>query len=97
MVKGTPLQYTETYSYTMESEVDKLKSKEVFIDNKKINDNEYEIINNRYIKLHFEKTFNNEKRIIKVIQVIPHEFQFYSYYDLNLTHNNVLTEYTLVS
>ena len=35
LVKGTPLQYTETYSYTMEIEVDKLKSKEVYIDNKK--------------------------------------------------------------
>ena len=61
----------------------------------KINDNEYEIIDNRYIKLHFEKTFNNEKRKIKVIQVIPHEFQFYSYYDLNLNHNNVLTKYII--
>ena len=85
LVKGAPLEYTDNYSYTMEIEVDKLKSKEIYIDNKKINDNEYEIIDNRYIKLHFEKTFNNEKRKIKVIQVIPHEFQFYSYYDLNLT------------
>ena len=95
LVKGSPLEYIDTYSYTMEIEVDKLKSKEIYIDNKKINDNEYEIIDNRYIKLHFEKTFNNEKRKIKVIQVIPHEFQFYSYYDLNLNHNNVLTKYII--
>ncbi len=95
LVKGAPLEYTDTYSYTMEVEIDKLKSKEIYIDNKKINVNEYEIIDNRYIKLHFEKTFNNEKRKIKVIQVIPHEFQFYSYYDLNLTRNNVLTKYII--
>jgi len=96
-VKAEPLQYADSYHYLMDYEVNKLKSKEIYIDNNKVDDTNFEIKNNYYIKIPFEKIFNDETRKIKVIQEFPNEFSNYSTYQIYLKEPGVLTRFLIKS
>jgi len=94
-VKAEPLQYADSYAYLMDYEVNKLKSKEIFIDNNKVDDANFEIKNDYYIKIPFEQIFNDDKRKIKVIYEFPKEFSNYSSYEIYLKDKGVLTRFLI--
>ena len=94
-VKAEPLQYADSYNYLMDYEVIKLKSKEIYIDGSKVDDTNFEIRSNYYIKIPFEKIFNEQTRKIKVIQEIPNEFLNYSFYEIILREPGVLTRFLI--
>ena len=94
-VKAEPLQYADSYNYLMDYEVNKLKSKEIYVDNNKVDDSNFEIKNNYYIKIPFEKVFNDETRKIKVIQEFPNEFSNYASYEIRLRGPGVITRFLI--
>ena len=94
-VKAEPLQYADSYNYLMDYEVNKLKSKEIYVDNNKVDDSNFEIKNNHYIKIPFEKVFNDETRKIKVIQEFPNEFSNYASYEIRLRGPGVITRFLI--
>ena len=97
LMKCEPLQYYDSYYYLINYEVDKLKSKEIYLENKKLEDNEYIIEDKYYVKINFEKAFNDETRKIKVIYEIPNEFFYYSSYGLGLNKKDVLMKYEIIA
>ena len=95
LIKCEPLQYYYSTYYYTECEIDKLKSKQIYIDNKKLEDKEYEINDKYSVKIHFKNTYNDETRKIKIIQEIPNNLLNYSYYDLSFNKIDTLLKYEI--
>ena len=94
--EGESLQYSDSYTYLMDYEVNKLKSKEIYIDGDKIDDTNFEIKKNKYcIIIPSKKIINNDRRKIKIIQEFKNEFSNYSYYDIYLRKEGVLTNFLI--
>ena len=94
--KGESLQYSNSYTYLMDYEVNKLKSKEIYIDDDKIDDTNFEIKKNEYcIIIPGKKIINNDRRKIKIIQEFKNDFSNYSYYDIYLKKEGVLTSFLI--
>ena len=92
-----PLLYYDTYSYLMDYEINKLKSKEIYVDGTKIDDTNFEIKNDYYIKIQIGKIFNEQIKKIKIIQEFQNEVYNYSSYDLYLREPGVLTKFLIKS
>ena len=92
-----PLLYYDTYSYLMDYEINKLKSKEIYVDGTKVDDTNFEIKNDYYIKIQIGKIFNEQIKKIKVIQEFQNEVYNYSSYDLYLREPGVLTKFLIKS
>ena len=95
LIKCEPLKYYDSFYYFIDYEIDKLKSKEIYVDNKKLEDTRYEIEDKYNLKINYENTFNDETRKIKVILEIPNELLYYSSYDLILNKKDVLLKYEI--
>ena len=95
LIKCEPLRYYNSYYYIINYEIDKLKSKEIYIDNKKIEEDKYKIKDKYYLIFNFENTFNDETRILKVIYEIQNEFLYYSSYQLYMNEKDVLMKYEI--
>ena len=86
--------YFDSFWFLMDCEVNKLKSKEIYIDDVKVDDSNFEIdVNN--INIQYEKLFNGQFRKIKVIQEIQKEFTNYSFQNLILNKEDVLAKFLI--
>ena len=97
LIKCEPLKYYDSYYYFINYDIEKLISKEIYVDDKKLEDNEYEIEDKNNLKIKYVNTFNDETRKIKVILEIPNEFLHYSTYEINLNKKDVLTKYIITA
>ena len=95
LIKCEPLKYYDSFYYNTNYEIDKLKSKEIYVDNKKLEDNGYEIEDKYNFKINYENTFNDETRKIRVILEIPNQFSYYSSYELSFNKKDVLLKYEI--
>ena len=95
LIKCEPLRYYNSYYYIINYEIDKLKSKGIYIDNKKIEEDKYKIKDKYYLIFNFENTFNDETRKLKVIYEIQNEFLYYSSYQLYMNEKDVLMKYEI--
>jgi hypothetical protein len=94
--KGESLQKSYSYTYLMDYEVNKFKSKEIFIDGNKVDDTNFEIKKNEYcITIPNKEIINNDRRKIKIIQEFKNEFSYYSLYDIYLRKEGVLTSFLI--
>ena len=81
-----PNDYSDSFRFLMDYEVNKLKSKKIFIDDKEVkevDDSNFEI-NGQNIKIKYEKLYNGQIRKVKVIQEIEKKLTNYSYHKLIL-------------
>ena len=76
-----PNSYFHNYSFYLDPDSDNLISKEIYIDDIKVDDSQYEL-QGSYITLKFEKTFNNQTRKVKIIEKINNQFNDYNTYPL---------------
>ena len=90
-IKAEPLQYSDSYFFLIDYEVDKLKSRETYIEDNKVDDSKFEISNNKYKKIEFERIYNGQTKKIKVIYEFSNEFSNYSYYSFILREIDVLS------
>ena len=94
--KGESLQNSYSYTYLMDYEVNKLKSKEIYIDGNKVDDTNFEIKKDEYcIIIPNKEMINNNRRKIKIIQEFKNEFSNYSLYDIYLRKEGVLTSFLI--
>ena len=73
--------YSDSFWFLMDCEVNKLKSKEIYIDDIKVDDSIFKT-NENNIKIQFEKLYNGQFRKIKIKQEIEKEFPNYSFQKL---------------
>ena len=76
-----PNSYFHNYSFYLDPDSDNLISKEIYIDDIKADNSQYEL-QGCYITLKFEKTFNNQTRKVKIIEKINNQFNDYNTYPL---------------
>jgi len=92
-----PLLYYDTYTYLLDDKINKLKSKEIYVDGTKVDDTNFEIKNDYNIKIMIGKIYNEQIKKIKVIQEFQNEVSNYSSYDLYLRDPGVLTRFLIKS
>ena len=95
LIKTEPLSYYDSVYYLLDYEIDKIKSKEIYVDNKKLNENEYSISDKYNLEINYPNTYNDETRKIKVILEISNELLNYSNYDLSFNKTDVLLKYEI--
>ena len=95
LIKTEPLTYYDSCYYFLDYEIDKIKSKEIYVDNKKLDDKGYEISDKYNLKINFENTFNGQTRKIKVNLEISNDFFYYSNYGLNFNKIDTLLKYEI--
>ena len=89
-----PNSYYDNYWFPFDYEVNKLKSKEIYVDDVKINDYNCEMKNN-VIKINFEKTSNGQTRKIKAIQEIEKQLVNYKLEQLSIVGKDMYTQYLI--
>ena len=89
-----PNSYYDNYWFPFDYEVNKLKSKEIYVDDVKINDYNCEMKNN-VIKINFEKTSNGQTRKIKAIQEIEKQLVNYKIEQLSIVGKDMYTQYLI--
>ena len=89
-----PNDYSNSFWFLMDCEVNKLKSKEIYIDDIKVDDSTFEI-DEYNIKIKYEKLFNGQIRKVKVIQEIDKKLTNYSYHKLILNKKDVLVKFLI--
>ena len=89
-----PLSYYNNYWFLMDFRVNELKSKEIYVDDIKVDDSCFEI-KDFSINIKFENLFNGQFRKIKVIQVMEKEFLDYNFQILILNEQDVLVQFLI--
>ena len=82
-----PSTYSDYYWFVMDCEVNKLETKEIYIDDKKVDDSNFKIKDDYYIKIEYEKIYSGQIRKIKVIQKIEKSFIHYCSHTLILNRD----------
>ena len=95
LIKTEPLSYYDSFYYLLNYEIDKIKLKEIYVDDKKLDDKEYAISDKYNLFIKYPNTYNDETRKIKVILEISNELYNYSNYDLKFDKTNVLLKYEI--
>ena len=95
LIKTGPLSCYDSFYYLLDYEIDKIKSKEIYVDNKKLDDKEYVFIDKYNLEIKYPNTYNDQTRKIKVILEISNELYNYSNYDLKFDKTNVLLKYEI--
>ena len=95
LIKTEPLSYYDSFYYLLDYETDKIKSKEIYVDDKKLDDKEYSMSDKYNLLIKYPNTYNDETRKIKVILEISNELYNYSNYDLKFDKTNVLLKYEI--
>ena len=95
LIKTEPLTYYDRFNYLLDYKIDKVKSKEIYVDNKKLEDKEYVMIDKYNLQINYQNTYNDETRKIKVILEVSNELCNYSNYDLNFNKPDVLLKYEI--
>ena len=67
-----PNNYNDTFWYLINEQLNKIKSREIYIDGKKVDDSNFEI-DGKNIQFQFEPLFNEQTRNIKIIYEYPYE------------------------
>ena len=89
-----PLCFYDNYFFLLDCKANELKSKEIYVDDNKVDDSNFEI-KDYSIGIKFEKLLNGQSRKIKVIQEIEKEFQDYSFQNLILNEKDVLVQFLI--
>ena len=84
-----PTTYSDNFWILMDGMVKDLKSKEILIDDKKVDDSNFEI-NNYNIKIKYDKIFNNQTRKINIIQEIEKPLLNYDFHKLILKYSSLV-------
>ena len=84
-----PTTYSDNFWILMDGIVKDLKSKEISIDDKKVDDSNFEI-NNYNIKIKYDKIFNNQTRKINIIQEIEKPLLNYDFHKLILKYSSLV-------
>ena len=84
-----PTTYSDNFWILMDGIVKDLKSKEISIDDKKVDDSNFEI-NNYNIKINYDKIFNNQTRKINIIQKIEKPLLNYDFHKLILKYSSLV-------
>ena len=84
-----PTTYSDNFWILMDGIVKDLKSKEISIDDKKVDDSNFEI-NNYNIKINYDKIFNNQTRKINIIQEIEKPLLNYDFHKLILKYSSLV-------
>ena len=71
-----PNSFYNTFWLLLDKKVNELKSKEIYVDDEKVDDSKFEIDGNN-IKIEYKNIFNGESRKIKVIQEIENNLNDY--------------------
>ena len=91
---NNPQSFYDNYSFLLDCKANNLKSKEIYVDDKKLDDSNFEI-NDSSIKIKFEKIFNGQSRKIKLIQIIEKEFNDYTFHYLVLNEKDVFVQFLI--
>ena len=89
-----PLCFYNNYFFLLDCKANELKSKEIYVDDNKVDDSNFEI-KDYSIGIKFEKLLNGQSRKIKVIQEIEKEFQDYSFQNIILNEKDVLVQFLI--
>ena len=84
-----PTTYSDNFWILMDGMVKDLKSKEILIGDKKVDDSNFEI-NNYNIKIKYDKIFNNQTRKINIIQKIEKPLLNYDFHKLILKYSSLV-------
>ena len=95
LIKTEPLSYYDSLYYLLDYEIDKIKSKEIYVDDKKLNDKEYSISDKYNLEIKYPKTYNDKTRKIKVNLEISNDLLNYSNYDLSFNKTDILLKYEI--
>ena len=90
----SPNSYFNNYWMFLDAEINEIISKEIYIDDMKVDDSRFEV-NNNSIKLEFGNTSNQETRKIRMIQKIRNQFEFYGSKPLLLNRQGVAARYLI--
>ena len=82
------------YWMFLDDNINNIISREIFIDDIKVNDSQFEV-NGYSIKLEFEKTYNNQTRKVKIIEKMKNQFDFYNHHQLILNEQGIATRYLI--
>ena len=67
-----PNNYNDTFWYLINEQLNKIKSRQIYIDGKKVDDSNFET-DGKNIQFQFEPLFNEQTRNIKIIYEYPYE------------------------
>ena len=86
--------YYNNFWIRLDGNVNDIKSKEIYIDDIKIDDSNCEV-NNSSIKLEFEKTYNQQERKIRIIQKIEKKLENFCSQKLILGKEGILAKFLI--
>ena len=86
--------YFNNYWIFLEADANNMISREIYIDDIKVNDSQFEVKDNN-IKLEFEKTSNNQTRKVKIIEKIRNQFDYYNANELILNQQGIAARYLI--
>lgn len=89
-----PRTYSDCYWFLLDDNVKDLKSKQIFVDDEKVDDSRFEI-DGKNIKIEYKDIFNGEIRKIKIIQEIEKNLINYQFQKLLLNEINMPVQFLI--
>ena len=89
-----PRTYSDCYWFLLDDNVNDLKSKQIFVDDEKVDDSKFEI-DGKNIKIEYKDIFNGEIRKIKIIQEIEKNLINYQFQKLLLNEINMPVQFLI--
>ena len=90
----SPNSHFNNFWIFLDANINDIISKEIYIDDIKVNDTQFETKNSS-IKLEFENTFNNQTRKIRIIEKIRNKFDNYGSNQLILDKQGIATRFLI--
>ena len=90
-IKTGPSSYSDTFWYLVHEKLSNIKSKEIYIDGKKVDDNNFEI-EGQNIQLQFEPLYNDQTKDVKIIYEYPHENPNYLPFALYFKQTDIVAQ-----
>ena len=90
-IKTGPSSYSDTFWYLVHEKLSNIKSKEIYIDGKKVDDSDFEI-DGQNIQLQFEPLYNDQTKDVKIIYEYPHENPNYLPFALYFKQTDIVAQ-----
>ena len=89
-----PNTYSDCFWFLLDENVNELKSKQIFVDDQKVDDTKFEI-DGKNIKIEYKDMYNGEIRKIKIIQEIEKSLINYQFQKLLLNDKNIPVQFLI--
>ena len=89
-----PNTYSDCYWFLLDENVNELKSKQIFVDDEKVDDSKFET-DGKNIKIEYKDMYNGEIRKIKIIQEIEKNLINYQFQKLLLNEKNMPVQFLI--